>query len=96
MYSTVADLLADETRWTKGCKARSEFNEPVLPSDPLAVKWSLTGAVIVVYYNKPNEFERVVNMLHNHLKLHYSLSFWNDSPLVAHTDVLEAVKAVLV
>ncbi len=41
-------LLSEESRWTKGARARDCNQNPVRPEDPAATSWCLEGAVAKV------------------------------------------------
>ena len=45
ILTAAAFLLSDESRWTQGAPARDGYNQPVMPNDKNAVRWSATGAV---------------------------------------------------
>ncbi len=44
----LSQLLSDKSKWTKGCSARNENNQPVHLYSPDATCWCLAGAVFKV------------------------------------------------
>ena len=42
------DLIRDPNRWTQGCYARNEHGVPTGASNPAAVRWDASGAILKV------------------------------------------------
>jgi len=49
----VKELLSDESKWTRNAYARNRYGESVLPSDPEATCFCLSGAIDKCYGSNP-------------------------------------------
>lgn len=101
-FKTVAELLAAPERWTKGWFARRDDNLVggwVLPNDPRAACWCLSGAVERVYPSGGAQADaccklyRVLEELGDRADPAngFDLSAWNDAASRTHAEVLELV-----
>lgn len=86
---TVAELLADETRWSIGAAARDKTGLiPVDPNSPTAASWCLIGAVNRCYGRGPAG-DVILGTLYSMLG-YVSLGQFNDSH--SHAEVLALVQ----
>jgi hypothetical protein len=46
------ELLSDSSKWTQGCSAETQEGLPIRPTDPLAARWCLVGALSKVSYSR--------------------------------------------
>ena len=49
----VRELLADESRWTKGVYARTKWGTPIDSQNPYAVRWCVAGAATKICGDNP-------------------------------------------
>jgi hypothetical protein len=91
--TSVAELLADPERWTKGKAARNENGKRVKLTSHKAQCWCVSGAIGRIYANvwdKKRSLERLAaaaGVPHRHF-----IAGWNDAPERTHAEVLEAVR----
>lgn len=87
---TVAELLADPARWTKGDSARDHRGHGVASIHPDACCFCVLGAMSRIY----EIGTRAYNDAKHRLGLVASFGFasWNDAPERTHAEVLEAVR----
>mgnify|MGYP001593808819 CR=1 FL=1 len=85
-YSTVAELLADPSRWTQRHAARMKCGKPVGARDARACCWCLLGAIEAIYDGQASQDAqcKVENEVGGRL-----LSVWNDDPGRTHSEVVE-------
>lgn len=60
---TIAELLTDESKWTRRCYARGKWGEGRLPYDDEAVAWCLIGAARKCYGYDTDEYVDVIGCL---------------------------------
>ena len=92
-FKTVADLLADESRWCKEAVAMTTVGQRTWSGDEDACRWCLYGAVFKVYpeRNFVGILEKLTQEIGCDIKLG-SLGRWNDAPERTHAEVLELVR----
>ncbi len=93
-FKTVAELLEDPKRWTKGAFARDAKGDEVKdPGDPSAVCWCLVGAMSVVYREGSrfvSAYERLKDIILEQTGQH--MSSFNDAPETTHEDLMRIVR----
>lgn len=88
MTTTVAELLADESRWCQDAEAKDENGIPCAEWSEVAASWCIEGACIAVYgLVKADEQIRKVGSVIGHCVYR-----WNDTPGRTHAEVLAAVR----
>lgn len=98
-HATVADLLADPSRWCQHDYAKSADGAPAEPLSASACRWCPVGAIERIYgtangagVNSPNIVAKTKLRRAIGDKGMY-LAGWNDEPGRTHGQVLEAVRA---
>lgn len=92
-YKTVAELLADPARWTKGCAARGKSGREVDPRGRAAVSFCVDGAIDHVYQDSAEgvaAFKRATLLVRRRYGWRHVSSF-NDSSR-SHRAVLTFVR----
>lgn len=87
---TVAELLTDESKWTKGTFARTANGNLTLDSSDDACRWCLIGAVRRVYGFRTNDYYRAMTALNNVMQEPW-VADWNDSPERTFAEVRDVV-----
>ena len=89
---TVAELLSDESKWTRHFYARDSKGQCVNPEEPEAVSWCLVGALTKCYGREPPftsfKYQKVRNLIKaisNHQVIAY-----NDSH--TYEEIMEIVR----
>lgn len=85
---TVAELLEDPARWTKGSGARDGSGRPVVCNAKEAVTWCILGGAGKIHGDLTCEVRAA---LQDVTKAFY-ISDWNDAPERTHAEVLAAVR----
>lgn len=85
---TVAELLADEKRWTRDLPSRNNEGHSVEVCSEDAVCWCMLGAIWKCY--PLDEIVEIENRLRRVTGV--SIASWNDEPCRTHAEVLAAVQ----
>lgn len=88
-FKTVAELLADEKRWTQGEFAKTASGQGCVPHNPNAVCFCLWGAMTRVYQSR-DAHDKAVEKLQAVIGRHQRIAQFNDTH--THAEVLAAVK----
>lgn len=86
-YRTVAELLADESRWTQGQSARDASGEWVPPKHESAIRWCVLGAIDNIYGHA--DYWEKVRLLSDTIEAD-SVHHFNDTH--THAEVLAKVR----
>lgn len=93
---TVAELLADPKRWTKGCFARNEIGRKVNCYDESAVCWCLEGAFSRIYGDTYKDthalWQKFAGTVLSSNPSFLCLPDFNDDPKTTHKQVMAVVK----
>lgn len=88
---TVAELLADPKRWTKGANARDKRGVEVNTHSPNAVCWCSSGATKRIYSDNLAFVRFRLRTAIGNLSASSILEF-NDNPKTTHKQVMAVVK----
>lgn len=93
IYKTVAELLADKSRWCQGSYAKAKSGISIFPDNPKAVKFCFLGAIHRVYgrYSKAaDKADSLARAAARGLNLPSSLVSVNDTH--GYAKVMEVVR----
>ena len=103
MISDAVDVLklmrerfSDETKWIKGEFAVNANNECVLPGDPNACAWCLTGLVYSLVCSSDLYFVLVEYMCKNLPGISYKrLEVFNDAETTKYSDIMSLIESTI-
>lgn len=75
--------------WCQGTNAKDSLGWFCVPSDPDAIGWCLSGAILAAYPNDPVKREKVCNQLPI-----VALVTWNDEPGRLQAEVVELLLSI--
>ena len=89
VYNKAADLV--EKGWTQNAQAKTGGEAKCNFDDSCAVRWCLTGALMLAYYTL-SSFGYSLTELRDYLGLGRSPSLWNDHPDRTQEEVVKLLR----
>lgn len=89
-----SDLIREG--WIQHDAALDRHGDPCNPMSPMATRWDMGGAILMVYQSDTKQVISIHKALRFHLGLPENalLSKWNDDDERTHQEVLDALMAV--
>lgn len=88
------EFIAKQSDWTKGCYAQDKYGKPCSPNSVQATQWDIVGAIRKVYGDNTKGYWLAFKTLRKEIRRmgFMEISFWQDSPLCTHRDVVNLLK----